>query len=63
VTGKTIGLLHELVPRTVTIGFMADTRSADGIVDDTCDAVQALGLQLVPFKAGSEAEIERGASR
>ena len=59
-SGKILGLLHELVPGAKVVGVIADENVSDAttVADDARNAAAALGVQLVPFKVGSDSEIE-----
>jgi putative ABC transport system substrate-binding protein len=56
-TTKIVSLLHQLVPRAMTIGIIEDA-AFSRVDDDARSAANALGVELVLLKAGSDAEIE-----
>lgn len=58
--GKSIGLLHELVPKAATIGFLVNPNdpNAESDTKGVKAATDALGLKLVVAKAGAGGEIE-----
>jgi putative tryptophan/tyrosine transport system substrate-binding protein len=60
---KRLGLLHELVPRAASVGFLHNSR-LEGPLQTTADsndilaAGRAVGVQMVLLDAGSEQEID-----
>jgi putative ABC transport system substrate-binding protein len=60
-SGKQLGLLHDLVPKAVTIAVLFDPRqtSAEAIIlPDARDAAAALGQKLLVLEAGTAEEID-----
>jgi putative ABC transport system substrate-binding protein len=58
---KRLGLLHQLVPQTATIGFLWNPRfapAAENQMPDAQAAARALGLQLRALSASSASEID-----
>ena len=57
---KSIGLLHELVPKAATIGFLVNPNdpNAESDMRGAQTAADSLKLKLVFAKAGTESEIE-----
>jgi len=58
-TGKIFEFLHELVPGAATIGVVSNF-SGNSQVRDAGQAAAALGMQLYPLSASTDAEIQRG---
>src|SRR5262245_57763779 len=61
VTGKRLGLLHELVPKAVRIAALvnpADTPTAEAAQRDIPEAARTMGLQIQVVKASTSREIE-----
>jgi putative ABC transport system substrate-binding protein len=60
-TGKQLGLLHELVPNAKTIALLLDPGVGQGqgpVPRDARQAAATLGLQLLVLNAGTEDEID-----
>ena len=60
-SGKQLGLLHDLVPKAATIAVLFDPRqtSAEAIIlPDARDAAAALGQKLLVLQAGTAEEID-----
>ena len=57
---KRLEILHELVPKTITIAALLDPKvvGTEAIVDEIEQAARALVLQVVIVKAGSESEFD-----
>ena len=57
---KRLGLLHELVPQAVTIGFLVDPNfpSAEEQSKDMQEAARAIGLHIHVLRANTDREIE-----
>jgi putative ABC transport system substrate-binding protein len=57
---KKLEVLHQLVPAALTIGVLLNPKNplVDYQLKDAQDAAAALGLKVIPFNAGSEADIE-----
>ena len=58
---KALALLHELVPRTPTIGFLENPNNPivhELTTRDVLAAAAAIGLQIQPLKAGTDREID-----
>jgi putative tryptophan/tyrosine transport system substrate-binding protein len=57
---KRLGLLHELVPQAVTIGFLLDPNfpSADEQSNDMQEAARAIGVHVHVLRANTDREIE-----
>ena len=55
-TGKRLGLLHELVPSATTIGFLTIPGSKK---DHVLAAAQSLGINMLMLEATNEREIEQ----
>ena len=58
---KALALLHELVPRTPTIGFLENPNNPivhELTTRDVLVAAAAIGLQIQPLKAGTDREID-----
>ena len=56
-TGKHLGLLHDLVPTAKTVAVLVDALSV-GRVKDVREVAAPLGLQLIILSANTESEIE-----
>jgi putative ABC transport system substrate-binding protein len=60
-TGKSLGLLHELVPNAKTIALLLDpstSGSSDVQLRDAREAAATLGLQLNVLNAGTDSELD-----
>jgi putative tryptophan/tyrosine transport system substrate-binding protein len=59
-TAKQLGLLHDLVPNAKRIALLAYSRSGglEQVKNDAGEAAGTLGLQVLFFTAGTEAEID-----
>ena len=59
-SGKQLGLLHDLVPRAATIAVLSDprTRSQANRLQDARDATAALGQKLLVLEASTADEID-----
>ena len=57
-TGKILGLMHELVPTANVVGVITDPKFTTTVTEDARDAAAALGVQLVLLQAGSDSDIE-----
>jgi len=58
---KALALLHELVPKTPTIGFLENPNNPiihELTTRDVLVAAAAIGLQIQPLKAGTDREID-----
>ena len=57
---KDIGLLHELIPNAKSIGFLinADNPNASQQIKDLQEAARSLRLELQPFRAKNERELQ-----
>jgi putative tryptophan/tyrosine transport system substrate-binding protein len=57
---KRLGLLHELVPQSTTIGFLLNPNfpSAEDQSKDMQEAARAIGLQIHLLRANTDREIE-----
>src|SRR5215831_10494824 len=58
---KALALLHELVPKTPTIGFLENPNNLiihELTTRDVLVAAAAIGLQIQPLKAGTDREID-----
>jgi putative ABC transport system substrate-binding protein len=57
---KRLGLLHTLLPRAATVGFLTNPRfaSADSQLHDVQEAAQALGLKVRVLPVSTEPEID-----
>jgi putative tryptophan/tyrosine transport system substrate-binding protein len=57
---KDIGLLHELIPDAKSVGFLvnADNPNASQQIKDLQEAARSLRLELQPFKAKNERELQ-----
>src|SRR5437667_7994009 len=57
-TGKSLGLLHELVPNARTIALLHSALSLNTAVNDARAATATLGLQLIVLNADTNSEID-----
>jgi putative tryptophan/tyrosine transport system substrate-binding protein len=59
-SGKALGLLHELVPNAAIIGFLIDPRQPESarVVSDVQEAVRTLGRELLVLNASTPGEID-----
>ena len=57
-TGKRLGLLHELVPNARTIALLNSAISLNTAVNDARAATATLGLQLIVLNADTDSEID-----
>ena len=60
-SGKQLGLLHDLVPKAATIAVLVDPRQTSGeaiILPDARDAAAALQQKLLVLEAGTAEEID-----
>ena len=57
-TGKSLGLLHELVPNARTIALLNSAISLNTAVNDAGAATATLGLQLIVLNADTNSEID-----
>ena len=60
-SGKQLGLLHDLVPKAATIAALLDARLSSGettILREARDAAAALGQKLLVLEAGTAEEID-----
>jgi len=59
-SGKGLGLLHELVPNAAVIALLANPRNPEyaRVLSDTQDAARTLGRQLLVLNAGTASEID-----
>jgi putative ABC transport system substrate-binding protein len=59
-SGKALGLLHELVPNAAVIALLANPKIQEsaGTVSDAQEAARTLGLQLAVFNASTPSEID-----
>ena len=57
-TGKSLGLLHELVPNARTIALLNSAISLNTAVNDARAATATLGLQLIVLNADTNSEID-----
>ena len=57
-TGKSLGLLHELVPNARTIALLHSAISLNTAVNDARAATATLGLQLIVLNADTNSEID-----
>jgi putative ABC transport system substrate-binding protein len=57
-TGKHVGLLHELVPSAKMIAVLVTPDSNSGVPREAAEATGALGLQLRVLDAATDREIE-----
>ena len=57
-TGKSLGLLHELVPNARTIALLHSALSLNTVVSDAREATATLGLQLIVLNADTDSEID-----
>jgi putative ABC transport system substrate-binding protein len=59
-TGKTLGLLHELVPKATTIALLQSSGTPQAPVElmNARQAAAKLGLRLIDFSAETDREIE-----
>jgi ABC-type uncharacterized transport system substrate-binding protein len=57
---KDIGLLHELIPDAKSVGFLvnADNPNASQQINDLQEAARSLRLELQPFRAKNEGELQ-----
>jgi putative ABC transport system substrate-binding protein len=57
---KDIGLLHELIPNAKSVGFLinADNPNASQQIKDLQEAARSLRLELQPFRAKNERELQ-----
>jgi ABC-type uncharacterized transport system substrate-binding protein len=57
---KDLGLLHELIPDAKSIGFLInpDNPNASRQIRDLQEAARLLGLELQPFRATNESQLE-----
>jgi putative ABC transport system substrate-binding protein len=60
-TGKRLGLLHELVPSATTIAFLTNTlpNQPQSSQDRVLEAAQRLGLNMLIFEASNDRQVER----
>jgi putative ABC transport system substrate-binding protein len=61
ITGKRLGLLHELAPKADRIAVLTNpgvASTAESTLREIREAAPTLGLQILPFEAGSSREIE-----
>jgi putative ABC transport system substrate-binding protein len=60
VSGKGLGLLHELVPHVVGVGLLANPKLPESarLVADAQEAARALGLELLVLNASTPSEID-----
>jgi putative ABC transport system substrate-binding protein len=60
-TGKRLGLLHELVPAATTIAFLTNTlpKSPQSSPDRLLAAAQRLALNVLIFEVGNDRQVER----
>jgi putative tryptophan/tyrosine transport system substrate-binding protein len=59
-SGKGLGLLHELVPNAALMALLANPKIQEsaGMVSDAQEAARTLGLQLAVFNASTPSEID-----
>ena len=59
-SGKGMGLLHELVPSAAVIALLANPKAAESVrvVSDAQEAARTLGLQLLVLNASTPSEID-----
>ena len=59
-SGKTLGLLHELVPNAAVIGFLIDPRQPESarVVSDAQETARTLGWKLLVLNASTPGEID-----
>jgi putative ABC transport system substrate-binding protein len=57
-TGKNMGLLHELVPNAKTIALLLDPASTSGALRDAREGAATLGLQLRVLNANTDSELD-----
>src|SRR6516162_7751264 len=57
---KRLGLLHELVPKVITVGFLINPifRTAESPLSDTQEAARTIGVQLHVLRASTDHEID-----
>jgi putative ABC transport system substrate-binding protein len=58
--GKSLGLLHELVPKAAVIAFLGNPNnpSTEDQLKERQEAARALGLKIAPLAAGSEDDLD-----
>jgi putative tryptophan/tyrosine transport system substrate-binding protein len=58
--GKSLGLLHELVPKAAVIAFLGNPNnpSTEDQLKGRQEAARAIGLRIAPFAAGSEDDLD-----
>jgi putative ABC transport system substrate-binding protein len=59
-SGKALGLLHELVPNAAVIGLLIDPRPPENVrlLSDAREAARTLGLEMLVLNASSPGEID-----
>jgi putative tryptophan/tyrosine transport system substrate-binding protein len=65
-TGKTLGLLHEMVPKATTIALLQSSslpEASSRVLLNARQAAATLGLRLLDFSAGTDREIEAAFAR
>ena len=57
---KRLGLLHDLLPKGAALGYLVNpkTSASTGVARTVIEAAQAMGREIVPLEASSEAEID-----
>jgi len=57
---KRLGLLHELVPKVITVGFLINPifPTAESPLSDTQEAARTIGVQLHVLRASTDHEID-----
>ena len=57
---KRLGLLHDLLPKGAALGYLVNPKTSvsTGVARTVIEAAQAMGREIVPLEASSEAEID-----